>query len=208
MKVRVKLYARLDRYLPKTRAERDEADLDVPDGTTVAEVFRRLGLPPEICHLVLVNGHFLAPGDREARALAAGDHLAVWPPVAGGVDPEKPAGGVGEKKAAGGVAGKDPQPAKTRTVITKEMAVTHADFFRTLPQALDGAPFKKTGNRVVVEEKKGKRLEISLAAERTRQIAGLKVPATDVSLAFTGYDRTEVAKALRLFERSFHKGGG
>jgi len=207
MKVRIKLYARLDRYLPKDRAERDEADLEVPDGTTVAEVFRRLSLPPEICHLVLVNGHFLGVGDRETRALDTGDHLAVWPPVAGGVDQGKPAAGAAEKKSAGGDDGKDPPPAKTRTVITKEMAVTHADFFRTLPQALDGAPFKKTGNRVVAEDK-GKRLEISLGPERTRQIAGLKVPATDVTLAFTGYDRTEVATALRLFERSFQKGGG
>ena len=62
IKVRVKLYARLDRYLPEGRAERNEADLEVPKGTTVAEVFRSLNLPPEVCHLVLVNGHFLPPG--------------------------------------------------------------------------------------------------------------------------------------------------
>lgn len=195
MKVRVKLYARLDRYLPKKRVERDEADLEVPNGTTVADVFQRLSMPPEICHLVLVNGHFCAPGDRETRALENGDHLAVWPPVAGGA---------GEKKAVGG---EQKAPAKSRTVITKEMAVTHADFFRTLPQALDARPFKKTGNRVVVEDA-GKRLEISLGPERTRQIAGLKVPAADVTLAFSGYGKTEVATALRLFERSFQKGGG
>lgn len=190
MKVRVKLYARLDRYLPKERVERNEADLEVPRGATVAEVFRRLGLPPEVCHLVLVNGHFLPPGDRERHALKTGDHLAVWPPVAGGGDPEDPPGG-----------------AKTRTVITKEMAITHADFFRTLPRALDEQPFKKTGNRVVLENK-GQRLDISLGPERTRQIAGLKVPATDVTLAFSGYDKTEIAATLRLFERAFQRGGG
>ena len=50
--MRVKLYARLDRYLPEGRAERNEADLEVPKGTTVAEVFRSLNLPPEVCHLV------------------------------------------------------------------------------------------------------------------------------------------------------------
>jgi sulfur carrier protein ThiS len=218
IKVRVKLYARLDRYLPETRAERNEAELEVPNGTTVAEVFRRLGVPPEVCHLVLINGHFCAPGDRDTQALKKGDHLAAWPPVAGGVgekksaegvDPRKPADGAAETKSAAGVDAKNPPGAatSTRTVITKEMAVTHADFFRTLPRALDAAPFKKTGNRVVVEEK-GKRLDISLGPERTRQIAGLKVPAADVTLAFTGYDRTEIAAALRLFERSFQKGGG
>ncbi len=199
MTVRVKLYARLDRYLPADRAERNEADLELPAGASVAEAFRLLGLPPEVCHLVLVNGNYCAPGDRAAHALKAGDHLAVWPPVAGGVDTKKPAVGAAPQKPS--------TPAKTRTVITKEMAITHADFFRTLPQALDGAPFKKTGNRAVVEDK-GRRLEVSLAPERTRQIAGLKVPATDVTLTFTGYDKTGVAAALRLFERSFQRGGG
>lgn len=204
IKVRVKLYARLDRYLPKKRGERDEADIRLPDGTTVAQVFQRLSLPPELCHLVLVNGHFCAPGDRETRALNDGDHLAVWPPVAGGGNQKNSAGGVGEKESGGG---DDKAPATTRTVITKEMAVTHADFFRTLPQALDGRPYKKTGNRVMMEDA-GRRLEISLGPERTRQIAGLKVPAADVTLAFSGYGKTEVATALRLFERSFQKGGG
>jgi sulfur carrier protein ThiS len=192
VKVRVKLYARLDRYLPEKRAERNEADLDLPNGTTVAEAFRRLNLPPEMCHLVLVNGRFVAPGERATRALRKGDHLAVWPPVAGGVDAKAPPGAAG---------------AKTKTVITKEMAVTHAEFFRLLPGALEGQPFRKTGHRVVVEEK-GKRLDIGLGPERSRQIAGLKLPATDVTLSFTGYDKTEIAAALRLFERTFQKGGG
>ncbi|MBI2978787.1 MAG: MoaD/ThiS family protein [Rhodospirillales bacterium] len=197
---RVKLYARLDRYLPESRAERNEADLEVPKGTTVAEVFRSLNLPPEVCHLVLVNGHFLPPGERETRALKKGDHLAVWPPVAGGVDTKAPPGAAGEKKAPVAAA-------RTKTVITKEMAITHAEFFRLLPGALDALPFKRTGNRVVVEEK-GRRLDIGLGPERTRQIAGLKVPATDVTLSFTGYDKTQIAAALRLFERAYQKGGG
>ena len=190
--MRVKLYARLDRYLPEGRAERNEADLEVPKGATVAEVFRSLNLPPEVCHLVLVNGRFVAPGERQTRTLNKGDHLAVWPPVAGGIDSKAP-------PPAAGV--------KTKTVITKEMAVTHAEFFRLLPNALEGQPFKKAGNRVVVEAE-GKRLDIGLGPERTRQIAGLKMPATDVTLKFTGYDKTGIAAALRLFERAYQKGGG
>jgi len=206
MIVRVKLYARLDRYLPEKRAERNEADLEVPKGTTVADIFRSLSLPPEVCHLVLVNGHFLPPGERETRALKKNDHLAVWPPVAGGVGEKKSAGGV-DTKAPPGAADKKPGAAKTKTVITKEMAITHAEFFRLLPTALDGHPFKKSGNRVVVEDQ-GRRLEIGLGPERSRQIAGLKLPATDVTLSFAGYDKTEIAAVLRLFERAYHKGGG
>lgn len=208
--MRVKLYARLERYLPEGRDERNEADLEVPKGATVAQVFESLKLPPEVCHLVLVNGHFLPPGERQTRALKKGDHLAVWPPVAGGVGDKKSAGVVDTKAPPGAVGEKKPAAAaaKTKTVITKEMAVTHAEFFRLLPDALDALlPFKRTGNRVVVEDK-GRRLDIGLGPERTRQIAGLKLPATDVTLSFAGYDKTGIAAALRLFERAYQKGGG
>jgi sulfur carrier protein ThiS len=33
---------------------------------------------------VLVNGIFVPPSQRQAKALSDGDTLAVWPPVAGG----------------------------------------------------------------------------------------------------------------------------
>mgnify|MGYP003498070227 FL=1 len=41
-------------------------------------------LPPKLVHLVLVNGNYIQPGDRAGRALAEGDVLAIWPPIAGG----------------------------------------------------------------------------------------------------------------------------
>jgi sulfur carrier protein ThiS len=47
-------------------------------------VIRHLNLPSEHCHLVLVNGLFVAPGQREVHILKDGDALAIWPPVAGG----------------------------------------------------------------------------------------------------------------------------
>lgn len=83
MKIRIKLYALLSEYLP-AGAEKNEVDIDVADGSTVASVLRGLNLPREYCHLVLVNGNYLAPGERDNRVLAENDHLAVWPPVAGG----------------------------------------------------------------------------------------------------------------------------
>lgn len=83
MKIRVKLYALLADYLP-AGAKKNEADLEVPDGATPQRVLMRLGLPEKYCHLVLVNGSYVAPEERGERVLEEGDHLAVWPPVAGG----------------------------------------------------------------------------------------------------------------------------
>jgi len=59
-------------------------------------------VPAEHCHLVLVNGVFISPSERGSRRLSEGDHLAIWPPVAGGNGNKYAAGGNGNKYAAGG----------------------------------------------------------------------------------------------------------
>lgn len=83
MKVKVKLFALLDKYLP-AGSSGNACDLEVAEGATVLDVAGRLGLPARHCHLVLVNGVYLEPGRRGEEALAEGDVLAIWPPVAGG----------------------------------------------------------------------------------------------------------------------------
>lgn len=83
MKVTVKLFAQLGQYLPP-EAENNQVDLDVDEGSTPASIFARFNVPPENCHLVLVNGVFVAPGQRESHELKDQDALAVWPPIAGG----------------------------------------------------------------------------------------------------------------------------
>lgn len=85
MKIVLKLYASLTDYLPgKGRDQRHEVELEVPEGASVASVIERCALPPPLVHLVLVNGLYVEPALRASRALAPGDHLAIWPPVAGG----------------------------------------------------------------------------------------------------------------------------
>ena len=87
MNIRIKLYASLGTYLPEGTAEGptgNEADMDVAGGTRVSDVVNQLGVPAELCHLVLVNGVFIAPGERDSYELSEDDHLAIWPPIAGG----------------------------------------------------------------------------------------------------------------------------
>ncbi len=83
MKVTVKLFALLGRYLPPGAAD-NQAAVEVADGATPAVVMDSLNLPSDYRHLVLVNGVYVEPGKRESLALRENDVLAIWPPVAGG----------------------------------------------------------------------------------------------------------------------------
>jgi sulfur carrier protein ThiS len=83
MQVTLKLYASLGTFLPPG-SERNQTPVEVAEGTTVRELLDGYQVPPEACHLVMLNGVFQAPGTRTSKRLAAGDAVAVWPPVAGG----------------------------------------------------------------------------------------------------------------------------
>ena len=83
MKIGFKLFASLTDYLPPDR-KGNRIELEVREGTTIAELIRRFNVPERSAHLVLVNGHFVPPAQRAFRSLADGDELAIWPPIAGG----------------------------------------------------------------------------------------------------------------------------
>ena len=78
MRVEVRLFATLARFLPPGRG--GSRSLDVPDGSRVADIVARLGIPDATPHMALVNGED-APAE---RPLAEGDVLDVFPPLAGG----------------------------------------------------------------------------------------------------------------------------
>lgn len=79
MKVEVRLFALLERYLP-AGAEGDTTSLDVPLGTTVRDVVELLEIPSELSCLTVVNGRDAPP----EQPLIAGDVLSMFPPLAGG----------------------------------------------------------------------------------------------------------------------------
>ena len=83
MKIRIKLYAMLGAYLPE-HAKKNEADIEISEGIFINEILSVVGDPLEQCHVVLANGVFVAPSERDRRSLKEGDALAIWPPVAGG----------------------------------------------------------------------------------------------------------------------------
>ena len=83
MKVKIKFYAQLGEFLP-ANANANEAEVDINDDMSVQQVIDAYSIPKEYCHLVLVNGSYVEPSNRGGYKMSEGDHLAIWPPIAGG----------------------------------------------------------------------------------------------------------------------------
>jgi sulfur carrier protein ThiS len=77
MKVRVKLDSYLDQYAPGAAST---FDYETPDGATVRDLTRKLGVPDELATVIIVNGSAVTPDD----ALVDSDRLTLIPPIAGG----------------------------------------------------------------------------------------------------------------------------
>jgi sulfur carrier protein ThiS len=84
MQITFKLYASLGEHLPADKRRGNEMPLALPEGSSIAQAIEPFGLPPKLVHLVLVNGHYIAPEQRAQHVLKEGDVLAIWPPIAGG----------------------------------------------------------------------------------------------------------------------------
>lgn len=83
MKITLKMYASLAPYLPQG-AVHNAIAIDVKEDESVFGIIDRYHVPRESAHLVLINGLYVEPADRESPILKEGDVLALWPPVAGG----------------------------------------------------------------------------------------------------------------------------
>ena len=79
MRVEVRLFATLARYLPND-TDGGATFLDVAEGSTVADVASVLGIPAALSRIILVNDLDAA----DDRRLAAGDVVTLFPPLAGG----------------------------------------------------------------------------------------------------------------------------
>ena len=184
MHLKIKLYAGLEAYLPGDAVDNSSL-MEIDGATTVHDVIDRFKVPRNEAHLILLNGVFIIPDERDkAGIFKDGDTLALWPKIAGG-----------------GVT----RP--NRMTIRREMAITHAEFFRLLPAALRSLVYKTSGNIIHISEGV-KTITIELGEESSRKIASLSLPVTKLSIRFTGYSDLDTDAFLRQFERAYQKGGG
>ena len=76
MKITLKLYAGFSQYLPEN-AVGNEADIMIDPEADLQGVLDCYGIPSEQILLVLVNGVYVSPDDREGYRFAEADTLAV-----------------------------------------------------------------------------------------------------------------------------------
>ncbi len=84
MQVTLKLFASLTSYLPPNKKNGIEADIEVAEGSTIGDMIELYKIPSKSAHLVMVNGVYIKPEERNHYVLKANDALAICPPVAGG----------------------------------------------------------------------------------------------------------------------------
>ena len=80
MKIELKLYASLSKYMPQALLEKKPGYLEIQEGTTIKALLNELKVPLETVKLIFVNGVHAKDDD----LLEEGDRLGVFPPVAGG----------------------------------------------------------------------------------------------------------------------------
>ena len=83
MNITLKCYASLARHLP-VDAKAHTAKIEINEGSTVHQVIVFLNIDPKETDLVILNGEFVYPPDRDSTLLVESDTLALWPEVAGG----------------------------------------------------------------------------------------------------------------------------
>ena len=83
MRLTFKLYASLAAYLPEDSGKH-EVDLDIEESATPHTIIDQFNVPRESAHLILLNGSYVQPDQRDQAIFKEGDTLAIWPPVAGG----------------------------------------------------------------------------------------------------------------------------
>ena len=79
MKIEVRVFATLRRYLPELGIGEPKV-VEIAKGTTAGEVCQALGIPLEEVKIIMRNGVQVAPDE----TLADGDRVAFIPQVGGG----------------------------------------------------------------------------------------------------------------------------
>lgn len=92
-------------------------------------------------------------------------------------------------------------------VVSKEMGLTHGDFYRSFTAVAGNAAWQVDGDVVTLQHAAGP-IRIYLSAERRRTIARMSLPVTTLRFEFLQHEQAEVDAFMQRFDRCFRRAGG
>ena len=104
-------------------------------------------------------------------------------------------------------SGPPPEDRQPPCSFTRELGLTHTEFYRSLPPAIEHHPYTAKDHRVEIDY--GSRtVVIELGPQQYRKIASLQLPFVEVRFTFIGFGPGDRRTFMARFERSFQRGGG
>jgi len=91
--------------------------------------------------------------------------------------------------------------------FTRELGLTYAEFYRSLPPAIAHRPFTREQERVRIDLEPGT-VTIELGPQKQRAIASLRLPYVEVRFTFSGVSACQRQTFMERFEIHFQRGGG
>lgn len=95
----------------------------------------------------------------------------------------------------------------TCRLVSKDMSISHADFFRTVRPLLVAEDHDLRGDGVTIRRGSA-RIDIRIGPEGTRRLGNFHLPRTRVEIGFYGCPQEEADRFLDRFDRHFRRGGG
>lgn len=91
--------------------------------------------------------------------------------------------------------------------FTRELGLTHSEFYRSLPPAIAHHAFSVDENRILIDYG-DRKVILELGPQQVRSIASLRLPYVEVRFTFEGFPVTQRQEFMARFERYFRRGGG
>lgn len=93
-------------------------------------------------------------------------------------------------------------------VVTKDMGLTHREFYRSFAMMAGDWRWEASDNHVVTVDHPDGPVTITLEPERRRKIALISMPSTIVRFEFAIHDQASVDAFMKRFDTHFKRGGG
>ena len=84
--------------------------------------------------------------------------------------------------------------------LSREMQLGRQEFLRELPKAIGNLSYEVFDDRVTVRDE-GRRLEITMTDEGTRDVGSLHLPMERIDFDFIGYTKEEVESFMVRFDK-------